>query len=40
MRDFLKYPLAIFGWVIVTGLMVLVFAGFCLVLLNAFSATQ
>ncbi len=37
LRDFLKYPLAILGWIIVTALMLFAFAVFCLLLLNAFS---
>ena len=37
-RDMLRYPLAIIGWLVVAGLMLFVFAAFCLLLLNAFSA--
>ncbi len=36
-REVLKHPLAILGWIIVTVLMLSVFAVFCLLLLSAFS---
>lgn len=35
-RKILKHPLAILGWIVVVGMMLFVFAVFCLLLLNAF----